>query len=111
MPLTAAQWRDREAFLVDLQSTRRAIAEVTQNATEALNRINTRSEAADVVRALQQQLRTLRRSANNLASEFNGNGVRQGSLYGPTESHRDRKRRIDRSLDELRAALSEAVGR
>ena len=105
MPLTAAQWRDRESFLVDLQNTRRGIAELSRATADKLRGISARTAAADAVRALQQQLRTLSRSASSLASGFNGSGVRQGSLYPPTESHLDQKRRIDRSVDEMRTAL------
>ena len=108
MPFTAKQWREREIFLVDLQDTRREIAAASQNASELLSGINSRSAAADVVRSLEQQLRGLRRSASSLASEFNGQGVRQGSLHGPTESHRERKRRIDLAVAEVLEALERA---
>jgi len=109
MPLTADQWRERESFLVDLQDTRRQIADASRAASEALRRLDTRSNSADVVRAIEQQLRTLRRSADNLAAGFNGNGARQGSLYGPTAGHRELKRRLDQSVEQLVAELDRAV--
>ena len=110
MPITAEQWRERERFLVDLQSTRRRIVQASQTAAELLNRIGGRSAAADVVRSLEQRIQDLRRNADNLASGFNGNGARQGSLYGPTQTHREHMLRLDAELAAVLEALERAGG-
>jgi hypothetical protein len=47
-------------------------------------------------------LRSARRQAYRIAGALNGNGVRQGSLYPPTETHRQR-------LDLAKAQFQEAV--
>ena len=103
-------WRARESFLVDLQNTRRGIAELSREADDKLRGMNARTDAAETIRALQQRLRTLSRSASSLASGFNGSGVRSGTLRPPTDAHRDQKQRIDLAVEEVRAALG-AVGR
>jgi photosystem II stability/assembly factor-like uncharacterized protein len=110
MQLTAEQWRDREVFLVDLQNTRRQLADASRTITELRNRTR-QEDAANVLQALQEQIRALRRNADGLASEFNGDGVRQGSLYGPTETQRERKSRLDRGVAEVLVELERAVGR
>ena len=45
-----------------------------------------------------QRLRRLRARAYGLAGEFNGRGVRQGSLYPPTETHRARLEQLQEAL-------------
>jgi hypothetical protein len=45
----------------------------------------------------------VRRDIGRLAAEFNGQGVRQGTLYPPTSTHRQR-------LQALTAALADVVG-
>jgi hypothetical protein len=47
----------------------------------------------------------LRRDLNGLAGEFNGVGVRQGSLYPPTETHRQRYRALQAALAEVTGSL------
>jgi hypothetical protein len=110
MPLSMDQWRERESFLVDLQTERRDIADAIAIVTE-LRRGATRGDEADNLQLLGQQLRSLMSAANRLASEFNGSGVRQGTLYGPTETQRDRKQRLDRSLAAVIAEVDRLRGR
>ncbi len=110
MSISADQWRDREEFLVDLQDTRRELAITLANIAE--QRRNTRQEGvADELQALEQRLRGLSRTAGGLASEFNGNGARQGTLFGPTASQRDRKQRLDRDVAAVLEEVERAVGR
>ena len=48
----------------------------------------------------EQAGRALRGQLAGLAGQFNGRGVRQGSLYPPTNTHRDRWRRLSSELEE-----------
>jgi hypothetical protein len=110
MPITADQWRDREAFLVDLQNKRRAIATALTTVAE-LRQTNRQQGAEGELQSLEQRLRSVSRTAGRLASEFNGNGVRQGTLFGPTASQRDRKQLLDRDVAAVLEEVERAVGR
>ena len=93
LPLTAAQWREREEFLL-------AVLEQQGKAGEAAQRARA---LPDSLRAVRTRAGQVRRDLGRLAAEFNGQGVRQGSLYPPTSTHRQR-------LNTLTAALAEVLG-
>ncbi len=61
---------------------------------------------ADSANALARRLRGVRRDVYRLAGAFNGAGVRQGSLYPPTETHRTRLRDLKARLDAELLALA-----
>lgn len=96
MSLSAGDWDARERFLLSVLRMQEAVWHGEQRAGEAADR---GGAAADSARALQRRVAGLRRQIYGLAGEFNGNGVRQGSLYPPTDTHRQRR-------EELEAALS-----
>jgi len=83
--LTTAQYRERERFLVDLLTVQRAAFALAGrgNAPPAARRVYF--------------------GASSLASEFNGRGSVQGSLYPPTPTQR-------RRLEELKAELERLGG-
>lgn len=93
LPLTAAEWREREEFLVAVLEDQRRAAEAAQRARSL----------PDSSRALRARVGEVRRNLGRLAAEFNGQGVRQGSLYPPTNTHRQR-------FQALAAALAEVIG-
>jgi photosystem II stability/assembly factor-like uncharacterized protein len=93
--LTAAQWREREDFLL-------AVAEDQRRAVEAAQRARS---LPDSLQAVRTRVTELRRDLGLLAGEFNGRGVRQGSLYPPTNTHRQRHRILQAALAEVTAAL------
>ena len=93
LPLTAAQWREREEFLL-------AVLNEQRQAGDAWRRVRALPDSLRDVRARVGQVR---RDLGGLAAEFNGQGVRQGSLYPPTSTHRQR-------LQALTAALAEVMG-
>ncbi len=110
MPVSAEEWRAREVFLVGLQNARRQLAAASSTIAELVSSTREQDVANDL-QTLQQLVRDLRRSADGLASEFNGSGVRQGSLYGPTETQREIKRRLDLGLAEILAEVDRVTGR
>jgi hypothetical protein len=81
--LTLAQYKDREAFLLDVLDLQRKAAEVASQ-----------SNVAPALRRVIQRL-------NTLAADFNGSGSRPGTLYPPTAAQK-------RTLAELTAAVAQA---
>jgi photosystem II stability/assembly factor-like uncharacterized protein len=99
MPLTRQQWADRERFLVALQ-------ELHDRAYQEAQRLRERtSQDGDAPGPVLEELQRVRRGAAGIAREYNGSGVRQGSLHPPTETHRELferlSDRLDRVLEEL----------
>lgn len=129
MPLDQVDWELRETFLVSLLDLQRAIHESVENgrAVEAtLDTMRIKHEEAgetvpaqllvqmDSIKAVNQSLRRLRQRTGGLAGELNGQGVRQGSLYPPTNTQRRYKLDLERELREsvsrlerLRAQIEE----
>jgi photosystem II stability/assembly factor-like uncharacterized protein len=95
LPLTAAQWREREEFLLAVLEDQRRAAAAAQRARSI----------PDSLQALRTRLNDVRRDLGQLAGEFNGRGVRQGSLFPPTNTHRQRHRALQAALAEVTAAL------
>jgi len=93
IPVTAAQWREREEFLLAVLEQQGKAGEIAQRARSL----------PDSLRQLRTRASQVRRDIGRLAAEFNGQGVRQGSLYPPTGTQRQR-------LQALTAALAEVVG-
>lgn len=98
LPLTAAEWREREEFLVAVLEDQRRAAAAAQRA----------STLPDSLQALRARLNGVRRDLGALAAEFNGRGVRQGSLFPPTNTHRQRHRALQAALAEVTAVLPSA---
>jgi len=113
MPITQDEWEDRESFLVAVLDLQRRAARAGERADALRERVTApdAGEAlrarADAVTALARRLNGIRRQAFSLASVFNGSGVRQGSLYPPTQD----QRRALRILEEYLADALEALER
>jgi photosystem II stability/assembly factor-like uncharacterized protein len=122
MPLTQEQWEEREVFLVALLHTQQSIQEALQSSSRMRTALAARRDSlgaaapanlaqrVDSLQALQQSLRRLARGAGSLAGSFNGQGAQQGSLYPPTETHRERMRWLEHGLQEVVIALRELEG-
>jgi hypothetical protein len=78
--ITLTQYKEREAFLLEVQDMQRKIFEAVRQPN-----------------APRELLRLMQR-ANTLAADFNGSGTRPGTLYPPTAAQR-------RTLEELKKAL------
>jgi photosystem II stability/assembly factor-like uncharacterized protein len=124
MSLTQQQSLTREAFLLELLAMQnkiwpaaargKTIQETLVQHSDSLKAIpGLTAEGADVVhvhadsaKSRQKRLQSLRGDIYRLASDINGRGVRQGSLYPPTATHHMRKNqlqmRLKRELDGLR---------
>jgi hypothetical protein len=64
-------------------------------------------QQAEVAQALEQEVRALTRTAGRIANTYNGQGARQGSLYPPTETHREQMAMVEASLREAMEKLRE----
>jgi photosystem II stability/assembly factor-like uncharacterized protein len=83
MPLTQAQYEEREAFLSEVQELMEEFSRVLGQGRNP--------EGARQTQAVPDVWRTLAQHRQNLSSVYrslNGGGVRQGSLYPPTQTHR-----------------------
>ncbi len=119
IPLTDTQWRDRETFLVELLGLQRRAWDADQRADTLRKRVVAERDSAaadgkapealvqraDSVIALARRVRRLRSQVYRLAAAFNGAGVRQGSLYPPTPTHRQRMDALAGALERELAAL------
>lgn len=101
MPMLS-QWdyEQREQFLLE-------VAALYRQAHDAAQRSNALKERDQSAQSLARTLAGVRDQLNRLAGEFNGNAVRQGSLYPPTTGHRQRAADLQRSLAENQKALAD----
>jgi hypothetical protein len=128
LPLTLAQYREREAFLLDVAETQRAFAAYTGRVTAAMRDLAAQRDAAPAgsaeraaVEAKIQRLTTAGQGLagggrgggagrlGSLANTFNGNGAQQGSLYPPTGTHKSQLRQVKAALERAQRALTEAL--
>jgi len=98
LPLTPAQYEEREAFLNEVVALQQEFTEVLGDvaAGPGFRRGQEDPDARPEERALQQY----RRQVRSVYSSLNASGVRQGSLYPPTRTHRA-------IVEAARAALRE----
>jgi photosystem II stability/assembly factor-like uncharacterized protein len=101
--LEQRDYEERERFLLEVLALQRQAFEMTQRAEALKGQQESRATAATLVR--------LSNRVNGLASQFNGNAVRQGSLYPPTPSHRDAFAELTRSLAQAIQTLEEEEAR
>ena len=87
MPLTQAQYEEREAFMLDLVAAQRELRQMVSLAR---------------ARGANGRLTNLREQVEDLYSEINGSGVRQGSLYPPTTTQRQRWAVMQAQLEQMR---------
>ena len=80
--ITETQLRDRERYLLELLDLQQRVQAALESPDESQ-------------RARSAELRRLRGRAGQLYNALNGGGVRQGSLYPPTEDMRAAKRAIE----------------
>ncbi len=115
IPIGQDEWEDRETFLLAVLDLQRRAWDADQRADALRERVRDpdapeelRARAEEIT-ALARRLSGIRRQAYNLASNFNGGGVRQGSLYPPTQDHRRALRMLEEMLARELAALGMEV--
>ena len=100
LPVTLAQYREREQFLSEVLALRQEVERVRD---ELSGRGGARG---DWIEALNQG----RAALAGIYQSMNGGGVRQGSLYPPTATHREQKERVEALLASAREELEDAGG-
>jgi hypothetical protein len=113
MPITDAQYRDRESFLL-------AVAALQRRGFEAAEQYGVRLQggfgpqaaplAMDSAAAARSRLASALRGLGALAADMNGSGVRPGTLYPPTETQRRVKIDLESALAQAIATLERMGG-
>lgn len=115
LPLTQAQAETREAFLVEVLALQNHVWDLAQHADTLRRSLSdgTRAERgapedeqADAATDIARTLQRLVRRVYSLASDFNGNGTRSGTLYPPTPTQRESFERMEAGVAQAAAALS-----
>ncbi len=120
LPIGESEWYARERFLVDLLRLQRRVWDREREAEQLRERLTARRDSLaedeavpadlaavlDSARAVERRLTGLRFRVYGLAGEFNGRGVRQGTLYPPTETQRRRRDTLEEALNDALAALA-----
>ena len=114
MQLTQQQWDKRETFLVALLETQNKLQDAMRSVSQLQRQLQARRDSLgndapdelvqqiESAQALEREIRSLSRTAGQIASAYNGQGVRQGSLYPPTTTHRELMARVE---ERLRAVM------
>ncbi|MEW5915147.1 MAG: hypothetical protein AB1762_02025 [Gemmatimonadota bacterium] len=117
LPLTLAQHRERESFLVEVRDFQRETAQMLSGLAAKRRDAGTRSDSteinriAGIQRRLQMGNRSIVSRLNNLAGAFNGEGAQQGSLYPPTGTHRAELTELRNAIIEIRSQLASTESR
>ncbi|NNM05090.1 MAG: hypothetical protein HKO65_08310 [Gemmatimonadetes bacterium] len=101
MPLTQIQYQDREIFLSGIQELQAEFTEVLGPA-QGFGRVGGGRGAMDEMTEAERTLSQHRRAVSSVYQALNGGGVRQGSLYPPTQAQRGRIQAARRALAEHR---------
>jgi len=96
MPLTQTQYEERESFLTEALALQAEFTQILGPGGGGRGGRQQMEGMTDAQRALAQH----RRNVSSVYQALNGGGVRQGSLYPPTQAQRER-------IEAARAALAE----
>lgn len=105
LPVTLAQYREREQFLSEVLALRQEVERVRDELGSMGG-----GARGDRVAELDQALNQGRAALAGIYQSMNGGGVRQGSLYPPTATHREQKERVEALLAGAREELEEVGG-
>ncbi|HEX7048814.1 MAG TPA: hypothetical protein VF188_01280 [Longimicrobiales bacterium] len=101
MPLTIEQYREREAFLVEVLAAQQQAAALL----ERLASLDEKASSGVDADALGSRLRRAARGLDRLAGDFNGSGALSGTLYPPTEAQRRQFAELKRQIEQAAGAL------
>jgi photosystem II stability/assembly factor-like uncharacterized protein len=124
LPLTTAQHRERESFLLQVGGAQQGVAEVGNRMTALRRQLTDRratagdgsaarlaadsalSQLTALERTVRQGQGALRGRLYGLAGEFNGSGALQGSLHPPTRTHREQFAIMQAILQRVQTQLA-----
>ena len=106
MPVTEAQYREREAFLVALSGLQQRAVDLAKRAGVRAGGFGPRAAPArgDSLAALRTRIGNVVRNLDRLAADLNGSAVQPGSLYPPTETQKQRRADLERELTAVQEA-------
>ena len=107
LPVTLAQYREREEFLSEVLALGQEVERV-RDELSALSRGD--AGRAGRIEELDRALNQGRAALAGIYQSMNGGGVRQGSLYPPTATHRERKERVAALLASAREEFESLSG-
>jgi hypothetical protein len=107
LPVSVAQHRERESFLLEVSAAQHTAGELGARISALRSQLvqrraaNARPNSQSLVDSALARLSTIERAVRvgpaavqgrvySLAGEFNGQGAQQGSLHPPTRTHRER---------------------
>lgn len=111
LPLTLAQHRQRESFLLEVRELQREAASMLKVIAARRRESGVSSDSAEMNRlsGMQRRLQAGNRSIvsrlNRLAGGFNGDGAQHGSLNPPTATHRDELAALRKAIGEMKGQL------
>lgn len=106
LPVTMAQYREREQFLSEVLALRQEVERVRDQLRETAGSAGMANRNQELDQALNQG----RAALAGIYQSMNGGGVRQGSLYPPTATHREQKERVEALLTGAREELQARAG-
>ena len=106
LPVTLAQYREREQFLSEVLALRQEVERVR----DQLSGMGGGGARGARIDELDQVLNQGRAALAGIYQSMNGGGVRQGSLYPPTATHREQKERVEVLLAAAREELEDLDG-
>ncbi len=99
-------YRQREKFLLKVMAMHEAAYALNENLQSEIDTLKKSLDEEDeklkAVQAKQKKVNGVRSSAMRLGADLQGGGVRQGSFFLPTKTHRDRFARLQRSWNEMK---------
>ena len=103
--LRVGDYRQREKFLLDVLDVYEhafALKEKLKIQIDELEKImKPEDEKLKVIKDRQKNAKSIQSKLMRLAGELQGGGVRQGSFFPPTQTHRDHYDRLEKSMQEL----------
>ena len=111
LPLTLAQHRERETFLLQVRELQRDAATMLSAIAARRRQSDAAADSVEMNRlsAVQRRLQAGNRSIvsrlNGLAGSFNGEGAQQGSMYQPTATHRTELSELRKAMEEIRGQV------
>ena len=101
LPVTLAQYREREQFLSEVLTLRQEVDGVR----DQLAGLSGGAGGADRIGELDRTLNQGRATLAGIYQSINGGGVRQGSLYPPTATQREQKELVEALLANAREEI------
>ncbi len=103
MPLTVAEYRARERFLLELQALDQEVAGLMRAMGVSGGGRFGFGQAEEAPRTPEARIRRVSRLIRGIQRDLNGGGVRPGTLYPPTKTMRDALAEARRELAALRS--------